>query len=160
MALIGNLLIGFESITCPTCGLPFGLPARTLELWQRDETTFHCPNGHEMYRPSLKTHDKMEFLQSEVQRLKEENINMRQQLEQAEASTAAAEVSPQKVEAGASAAPAPQPPTPTHEKRIRRQQEKVECLACHRKLARKFISLHLKAYHANMSPEEQKKIIC
>lgn len=156
MALIGNLLIGFENITCPRCGLTFGLPARTLELWQRDETTFRCPNGHRMYRPNAKKQEKTEFLQSEVQRLKEENINMRQQLEHAEAK-AKSIAEPKEIVADSATKQLVE--APAKEGRRAFSLEKRECLICHKKIARKFMPFHLRTRHAITSPAERQQYI-
>lgn len=49
-----------ETIECPSCGILFAMPARTLLECRDNGREFFCPNGHSAV-----------FRKSEVQRLKE-----------------------------------------------------------------------------------------
>ena len=69
--------------TCYTCGIPFGLPVeyqrRLLE--EARQTTFYCPNGHGQCYVGRTATEKLADA-------KDENLSLRQRLDQAEADAA------------------------------------------------------------------------
>ncbi len=65
--------IRVNAVTCPTCGVIFGLADHYEKDRHLDEAEFHCPNGHIMqYSREMSDTDR-------------ENIRLRAALDQAEA---------------------------------------------------------------------------
>ncbi len=68
--------IKLNAVTCPTCGVIFGLADHYERLRLEDEAEFHCPNGHTLsYSGGI----------SDAER---ENIRLQASLDQAEAQVA------------------------------------------------------------------------
>lgn len=38
--------VALEVVTCPSCGIPFGMPEWYERDLRNDHRTFYCPNGH------------------------------------------------------------------------------------------------------------------
>lgn len=82
----------FKVIYCPTCVIPFAIPAEMVRRRQLDGKIFHCPNGHEQHWPEGKDlkawKDKAEGVEKELHDAKQKIVRLTQELDQAQAKKA------------------------------------------------------------------------
>jgi hypothetical protein len=70
--------------SCWKCGIVYGLPTHYIESRKSDGRKFWCPNGHASWYPS---EDEQETSPDAMKALKHENLKLRHELDQAEATT-------------------------------------------------------------------------
>lgn len=121
-----------ENLTCPQCGIYFGVPEHWVKSRREDKQTFYCPNGHSQ-----------SFKESETERLRRERDRLKQDNAYLESQRMEAEAKARRFE--------------TANKKLKKRTAAGTCPCCQRTFSN--MAQHMKHMHPDFVQETGAKVI-